>query len=81
MIFRYRLQIHVTDETEFILSLLWNKEALQLSGKTVKELTEGLIGDADVFIQVNLMIWLKENSCLMFRLRIQTLTRMMMFIR
>ncbi|KAG5574150.1 hypothetical protein H5410_063916 [Solanum commersonii] len=58
VIHRYQLQIHVTDETGFISLLLWNKEVLQLIGKTAKELKEGLIGDAD-------------NEKLMFKVQIK----------
>ncbi|KAG5605765.1 hypothetical protein H5410_027257 [Solanum commersonii] len=38
VIHRYQLQIHATDEAGFISLLLWNKEVLQLIGKTAKEL-------------------------------------------
>ncbi|KAH0654985.1 hypothetical protein KY285_029867 [Solanum tuberosum] len=54
VIHRYRLQIHVTDETEFISLLLWTKEVLQLIGKTAKELKAGLIGDADMSYPIEL---------------------------
>ncbi|PHT38498.1 hypothetical protein CQW23_22071 [Capsicum baccatum] len=45
MNFRYRLQVRVMNETDLITLLLWNREAVQLMGKTVKELKEGLIDD------------------------------------
>ncbi|KAF3629099.1 putative late blight resistance protein -like protein R1B-16-like [Capsicum annuum] len=44
---RYRLQVHVMDGTGLITLLLWNREAVQLMGKTAKELKEGLIDDDD----------------------------------
>ncbi|XP_070006278.1 replication protein A 70 kDa DNA-binding subunit B-like isoform X2 [Nicotiana sylvestris] len=48
---RYRLQVRVMDGTAFISLLLWNRDAMQLIGKSAKELKEGLvetsIGDAD----------------------------------
>ncbi|XP_019237066.1 PREDICTED: replication protein A 70 kDa DNA-binding subunit A-like [Nicotiana attenuata] len=48
---RYRLQVRVMDGTVFILLLLWNRDAMQLIGKSAKELKEGLvetsIADAD----------------------------------
>ncbi|OIT23448.1 hypothetical protein A4A49_63513, partial [Nicotiana attenuata] len=48
---RYRLQVRVMDRTVFILLLLWNRDAMQLIGKSEKELKEGLvetsIADAD----------------------------------
>ncbi|KAM3251694.1 hypothetical protein P3L10_005764 [Capsicum annuum] len=43
----YRLQVHVMDGTGLITLLLWNREAVQLMGKTAKELKEGLIDDDD----------------------------------
>ncbi|PHT90600.1 hypothetical protein T459_05713 [Capsicum annuum] len=43
----YRLQVHVMDGTDLITLLLWNREAMQLMGKTAKELKEGLIDDDD----------------------------------
>ncbi|XP_047264098.1 uncharacterized protein LOC107865551 [Capsicum annuum] len=42
---RYRLQVRVMDETGLITLLLWNREAVQLMGKTAKELKEDLIDD------------------------------------
>ncbi|KAF3665526.1 putative late blight resistance protein -like protein R1B-16-like [Capsicum annuum] len=42
---RYRLQVRVMDGTGLITLLLWNREAVQLMGKTAKELKEGLIDD------------------------------------
>ncbi|XP_070038381.1 replication protein A 70 kDa DNA-binding subunit B-like isoform X1 [Nicotiana tomentosiformis] len=48
---RYRLQVRVMDGTAFISLLLWNREAMQLIGKSAKELKERLletsIADAD----------------------------------
>ncbi|KAM3362449.1 hypothetical protein P3S68_017303 [Capsicum galapagoense] len=35
------------DGTGLITLLLWNREAVQLMGKTAKELKEGLIDDDD----------------------------------
>ncbi|KAF3651030.1 putative late blight resistance protein -like protein R1B-16-like [Capsicum annuum] len=43
MNFRYRLQVRVMDGTGLITLLLWNHEAVQLMGKTAKELKESLI--------------------------------------
>ncbi|KAM3398011.1 hypothetical protein P3S68_001525 [Capsicum galapagoense] len=43
IVHRYRLQVRVMDETGLITLLLWNREAVQLMGKTAKELKEGLI--------------------------------------
>ncbi|PHU27734.1 hypothetical protein BC332_06066, partial [Capsicum chinense] len=45
MNFRYRLQVRVVDGNGPITLLLWNREAVQLMGKTAKELKEGLIDD------------------------------------
>ncbi|XP_049410494.1 uncharacterized protein LOC125873624 [Solanum stenotomum] len=45
VIHRYRLQLSVMDGTAFISILLWNKETIQLLGKTAKELKEGLLED------------------------------------
>ncbi|PHT72089.1 hypothetical protein T459_22874 [Capsicum annuum] len=42
---RYRLQVRVMDRTGLIILLLWNREAVQLMGKTAKELKEDLIDD------------------------------------
>ncbi|KAF3616372.1 hypothetical protein FXO37_35096 [Capsicum annuum] len=42
---RYRLQVRVMDGTGLIILLLWNREAVQLMGKTAKELKEDLIDD------------------------------------
>ncbi|PHU21511.1 Eukaryotic translation initiation factor 2 subunit alpha [Capsicum chinense] len=42
---RYRLQVRVMDGTGLITLLLWNREAVQLMGKTAKELMEDLIDD------------------------------------
>ncbi|WMV13639.1 hypothetical protein MTR67_007024 [Solanum verrucosum] len=47
MIFRYRLQISVMDGTTFISILFWNKEIIQLLGKTAQELKEGLLEDVE----------------------------------
>lgn len=47
MLFRYRLQLSVMDGTAFISILLWNKETIQLLGKTAKELKEGLLEDEE----------------------------------
>nr|XP_016509097.1 PREDICTED: replication protein A 70 kDa DNA-binding subunit A-like isoform X3 [Nicotiana tabacum] len=48
---RYRLQVRVMDGTAFISLLLWNREAMQLIGKSAKELKERLVetslADAD----------------------------------
>ncbi|XP_075078433.1 replication protein A 70 kDa DNA-binding subunit B-like isoform X1 [Nicotiana tabacum] len=40
---RYRLQVRVMDGTAFISLLLWNREAMQLIGKSAKELKERLV--------------------------------------
>ncbi|XP_070014818.1 uncharacterized protein [Nicotiana sylvestris] len=40
---RYRLQVRVMDRTAFISLLLWNREAMQLIGKSAKELKERLL--------------------------------------
>ncbi|XP_019267591.1 PREDICTED: replication protein A 70 kDa DNA-binding subunit A-like [Nicotiana attenuata] len=40
---RYRLQVRVMDGTAFISLLLWNREAMQLIGKSAKELKERLL--------------------------------------
>ncbi|XP_075084809.1 replication protein A 70 kDa DNA-binding subunit B-like [Nicotiana tabacum] len=40
---RYRLQVRVMDGTAFISLLLWNREAMQLIGKSTKELKERLL--------------------------------------
>ncbi|KAH0650462.1 hypothetical protein KY284_030374 [Solanum tuberosum] len=69
VIHRYRLQIHVTDETGFISLLLWNKEVLQLIGKTAKELKEGLIGDADNGYPTELDTLIEKK--LMFKVQIK----------
>ncbi|OIT19391.1 hypothetical protein A4A49_61914, partial [Nicotiana attenuata] len=37
---RYRLQVRVMDGTAFISLLLWNREAMQLIGRSAKELKE-----------------------------------------
>ncbi|KAK6784117.1 hypothetical protein RDI58_017571 [Solanum bulbocastanum] len=66
---RYRLQIHVTDETGFISLLLWNKEVLQLIGKTAKELKVGLIGDADMGYPIELDYLIEKR--LMFKVQIK----------
>ncbi|KAG5570921.1 hypothetical protein H5410_060687 [Solanum commersonii] len=66
---KYRLQIHVTDETRFISLLLWNKEVLQLIGKTAKELKEGLIGDADNGYPTELDTLIEKK--LMFKVQIK----------
>ncbi|PHT38867.1 Acetylornithine aminotransferase, chloroplastic/mitochondrial [Capsicum baccatum] len=42
---KYRLQVRVMDGTGLITLLLWNLEAVQLMGKTAKEIKEGLIDD------------------------------------
>nr|XP_016509099.1 PREDICTED: replication protein A 70 kDa DNA-binding subunit A-like isoform X5 [Nicotiana tabacum] len=42
---RYRLQVRVMDGTAFISLLLWNREAMQLIGKSAKELKERLVED------------------------------------
>ncbi|XP_047258058.1 uncharacterized protein LOC124890275 [Capsicum annuum] len=43
VVHRYRLQVRVMDGTGLITLLLWNHEAVQLMGKTAKELKESLI--------------------------------------
>nr|XP_009762337.1 PREDICTED: uncharacterized protein LOC104214377 [Nicotiana sylvestris] len=40
---RYMLQVRVMDGTAFISLLLWNREAMQLIGKSAKELKERLL--------------------------------------
>ncbi|XP_019241576.1 PREDICTED: uncharacterized protein LOC109221556, partial [Nicotiana attenuata] len=40
---RYRLQVGVIDGTAFISLLLWNREAMQIIGKSAKELKQGLV--------------------------------------
>ncbi|KAH0674584.1 hypothetical protein KY284_025671 [Solanum tuberosum] len=47
VIHRYILQMYVTDGTEFISLLLLDREALQLVGKSAKELNEGLLEDVE----------------------------------
>ncbi|KAH0757749.1 hypothetical protein KY290_021242 [Solanum tuberosum] len=69
VIHRYRLQIHVTDETGFISLLLWNKEVLQLIGKSAKELKEGLIVDADNGYPTELDTLIEKK--LMFKVQIK----------
>ncbi|OIS97375.1 hypothetical protein A4A49_60764, partial [Nicotiana attenuata] len=48
---RYRLQVRVMDGTAFISLLLWNREAMQLIGRSAKELKgsslENSLADAD----------------------------------
>ncbi|OIT19342.1 hypothetical protein A4A49_53925, partial [Nicotiana attenuata] len=39
----YRLQVGVIDGTAFISLLLWNREAMQIIGKSAKELKQGLV--------------------------------------
>ncbi|OIT32521.1 hypothetical protein A4A49_64596, partial [Nicotiana attenuata] len=39
----YPLQVCVIDGTAFISSLLWNREAMQIIGKSAKELKQGLL--------------------------------------
>ncbi|KAM3361985.1 hypothetical protein P3S68_016839 [Capsicum galapagoense] len=72
MNFRYRLQVRVMDRTGLITLLLWSREAVQLMGKTAKELKEGLIDDdecsypseLDDIIDKNLMfkVMVKESN-------------------
>ncbi|KAG5583393.1 hypothetical protein H5410_054020 [Solanum commersonii] len=69
VIHRYRLQIYVNDETGFISLLLWNKEVLQLIGKTAKELKERLIGDADNGYPTELDTLIEKK--LMFKVQIK----------
>ncbi|WMV42085.1 hypothetical protein MTR67_035470 [Solanum verrucosum] len=69
VIHRYRLQIHVTDETVYISLLLWNKEVLQLIGKTTKELTAGFIGGADMGYPIELDSLIEKR--LMFKVHIK----------
>ncbi|XP_019226916.1 PREDICTED: replication protein A 70 kDa DNA-binding subunit A-like [Nicotiana attenuata] len=40
---RYRLQVCVIDGTAFISLLLWNREVMQIIGKSAKELKQGLL--------------------------------------
>ncbi|KAH0672640.1 hypothetical protein KY290_024875 [Solanum tuberosum] len=69
VIHRYQLQIHVTDEIRFISLLLWNKEVLQLIGKTAKELKAGLIGDADMGYPIEIDSLIEKR--LMFKVQIK----------
>ncbi|KAG5609534.1 hypothetical protein H5410_020815 [Solanum commersonii] len=69
VIHRYQLQIHVTDKAGFISLLLWNKEVLQLIGKTAKELKAGLIGDADMGYPIEIDSLIKKR--LMFKIQIK----------
>ncbi|OIT20170.1 hypothetical protein A4A49_62814, partial [Nicotiana attenuata] len=39
----YRLQVCVIDGTAFISSLLWNREGMQIIGKSAKSLKQGLL--------------------------------------
>ncbi|XP_015163399.1 uncharacterized protein [Solanum tuberosum] len=47
VIHRYNLQMYVMDGTAFISLFLLNREALQLVGKSAKELNEGLLEDVE----------------------------------
>jgi len=49
--------------------LLWNKEVLQLIGKTANELKEELIGDADIGYPIELDVLIEKK--LMFKVQIK----------
>ncbi|PHT31884.1 hypothetical protein CQW23_28221 [Capsicum baccatum] len=72
MNFKYRLQVRVMDGTGLITLLLWNREVVQLMGKTAKDLKEGLIDDDEcsypselddiVEKKLMLMVMVKESN-------------------
>ncbi|KAH0693272.1 hypothetical protein KY290_021467 [Solanum tuberosum] len=69
VIHRYRLQLSVMDGTAFISILLWNKETIQLLGKTAKELKEGLLEDEESSYPTELGDLMEKNF--MFKILIK----------